>query len=222
LNELPKKAGKLDKRQRIVAVCNSAYRSSLAVGMLERQGFQHASSMAGGGEAWIEAGLPVFEATAAHAVGATPKRVIRLAERISAAELKRLLMDLPGTFQLVDIRPPEHFADYRLPGSENVDVAELMGNPAYLTGAGPLVVVCRDGSLAMMVAGILSQKTERNIKALYGGLQAYWNEAGPGAGAQPIGSAAPAATAPRAPGVAPGARPAGAPIGRPKKKSAGC
>jgi len=34
-----------------VAVCNSAYRSSLAVGVFERQGFQHVSSMAGGGEA---------------------------------------------------------------------------------------------------------------------------------------------------------------------------
>ena len=28
----------------------------------------------------------------------------------------------------------------------------------------------------MMVAGILSQKTARPIKALYGGLEAYWSE----------------------------------------------
>ena len=221
LNELPRKASKLDKTQRIVAVCNSAYRSSLAVGVLERQGFQHVSSMAGGGEAWIEAGLPVFEAKAAGTVSATPKREIRLAERISAAELKRLIMDLPGTFQLVDIRPPEHFADYNLPGSENVDIAELMDNPAYLTGAGPLVIVCRDGSLAMMVAGILSQKTERPIKVLYGGLEAYWNEAGPvrvprRSAEQPFRRRPPARA------VSPAAPPASTPIGRPKKKSAGC
>ena len=222
LNELPKKAGKLDKTQRIVAVCNSAYRSSLAVGVFERQGFEHVSSMAGGGEAWIEAGLPVLEAKAAGAVSATPKREIRLAERISAAELKRLMMDLPGTFQLVDIRPPDHFADYSLPGSENVDIAELMANPAYLTGAGSLIIVCRDGSLAMMVGGILSQKTERNIKVLYGGLEAYWNEAGPGASAAPIGGAAVPAAAPRARAVSPAAPPASTPVGRPKKKSAGC
>ena len=106
------------------------------------------------------------------------------------------MMDLPGTFQLVDIRPAEHFADYHLPGSTNVDVADLISNPAYLTGAGPLVVVDRDGSLAMMVAGILSQKTERPIKALYGGLAAYWNETGLAAAA-PATSAAPArATSP--------------------------
>ena len=222
LNELAKRAGKLDKAQRVVAVCNSAYRSSLAVGILERLGFQHASSMAGGGEAWVEAGLPVFEAKATGSVSTTPKRQIQLAERISATELKRLMMDLPDTFQIVDVRPPEHFADYALPGSENVDVADLIDNPAYLTGAGSLVVVCRDGSLAMMLAGILSQKTQRNIKALYGGLEAYWNEAGPGASGPvtgaasiPIPSSARSAAAPMLPRTVPLSSPR-------KKKSAGC
>jgi rhodanese-related sulfurtransferase len=223
LNELSTKSGKLDKTQRIVAVCNSAYRSSLAVGVLERGGFQYVSSMAGGGEAWIEAGLPVFESQATGAVSATPKRQIRLAERTSATELKRLIMDLPGTFQLVDIRPPEHFADYRLPSSENVNVADLLGNPAYLTGAGPLIVLCRDGSLSMMVAGILSQKTERPIKAVYGGLEAYWNEAGPGAGARPVGGGAVPSLAPRTPATGRSAPAAGIPAStRRKKKSAGC
>lgn len=222
LNELARRAAKLDKGQRVVAVCNSAYRSSLAVGVMERIGFQHVSSMAGGGEAWAEAGLPVFEATTAGANHAKPKRHILLAERISAAELKRLMMDLPDTFQIVDVRPPEHFADYSLPSSENVDVADLIDNPAYLTGAGSLVVVCRDGSLSMMLAGILSQKTERNIKALYGGLEAYWNEAGPGSSGASIGGAmaVPAPTTVR-PSVAPAA-PRAVPAASSKKKSAGC
>jgi len=223
LNELSRKSGKLDRTQRIVAVCNSAYRSSLAVGVFERQGFQHVSSMAGGGEAWIEAGLPVFEAKAAGAVSTAPKREIRLAERISAAELKRLVMDLPGTFQLADIRPPEHFADYSLPGSENVDIAELMDNPAYLTGAGPLVIVDRDGSLAMMVAGILSQKTQRSIKVLFGGLEAYWNEAGPSASVRPVGGAIIRAMAPRRPTAASSVPAASTPVRTSRKrKSAGC
>ena len=73
LNELPKKAVKLDRTQRVIAVCNSAYRSSLAVGVLERAGFDKAGSLAGGGEAWVKAGLPVFEAKAAGAVSATPR-----------------------------------------------------------------------------------------------------------------------------------------------------
>jgi rhodanese-related sulfurtransferase len=222
LDELPKKAVKLDKNERIVAVCNSAYRSSLAVGVLERLGFRRASSLAGGGEAWIEAGLPVLEATSHGPGGAMPKREIRLAERVSPSELKRVMMDLPGTFQLVDIRPPEHYADYSLPGSENVDVAALMHNPAYLSGAGPLVIVCRDGSLAMMIGGILSQKTERTIKALHGGLEAYWREAGPGAAATPPSAMTPVQIGPAARPAAPAAPPAGAPPRRPKRKSAGC
>jgi hydroxyacylglutathione hydrolase len=222
LNELPAKAGKLDRTQHVVAVCNSAYRSSMAVGVLQRQGFEHAASMDGGTEAWMAAGLPVFEAKAAGATSSTPKREVRLAERMSAAELKRLVMDLPGTFQLVDIRPPEHFADYNLPGSENVDITVLLDNPAYLTGAGPLVIVDRDGSLAMMVGGILSQKTERPIKALFGGLDAYWNEAGPGAGARPVGGSTLPAVSPRASAPAPAGPATRAPVGSPKKKSAGC
>jgi rhodanese-related sulfurtransferase len=221
LNQLSKKATTLDRTQRIVAVCNSAYRSSLAVGVFERMGFEHVSSMDGGGHAWIDAGLPVFEAKSAGTVAARPKREIRLAERIPAAELKRLMMDLPGTFQIVDIRPPEHFADYNLPGSESVDVAELLGNPAYLTGAGSLIIVCRDGSLAMMLGGILSQKTERNIRVLYGGLEAYWNEAGPGAGSMPLSGSAGPVMAPRPRAVSPATPRTGAPAGR-KKKSAGC
>ena len=76
----------------------------------------------------------------------------------------------------MDIRPPEAFQDYALPGATNVELAEVLSNPAFLTGAGPLIIVDRDGSLAMMVAGILSQKTKRPIKALHGGLDGFWEE----------------------------------------------
>jgi rhodanese-related sulfurtransferase len=220
LSELSQRAGKLDRTIPVVAVCNSAFRSTMAVGILERAGMTKVASLAGGSEAWIEAGLPVFQAKQEGTAGGTPQRQIRLAERMSAAELKWLLQDLPGTFQLVDIRPKEQFADFSLPGAENVDLAELLNNPSYLTGAGPLIVVDRDGSLAMMVAGILSQKTERPVKALVGGLSAYWSEtafAGQTPAAAP--AVAPNAVAPAAPkaGAAPGSVPA-----KPKKKSAGC
>lgn len=117
------------------------------------------------------------EGAAAVSSGAAVSRPeLRLPERISASDLKRLILDLPGTFDLVDIRPPQQFADYALPGSINVDIVELMSNPVYLTGVGPLIIADRDGSLAMAVAGILSQKTQRVIKALHGGVEAYWAE----------------------------------------------
>jgi rhodanese-related sulfurtransferase len=221
LNHLFEQAAGLDPNLPVVTVCNSAYRSSMAIGILERRGFTKVHSLEGGSEAWINAGLPVFGAemhgAALAAQPAAPTRAVRLAERMAASELKRLLVDLPGTFDLVDVRPPAQFTDYSLPGSRNVDIADLLDNPAYLTGAGPLIVVDRDGSLAMMVAGILSQKTQRAVKALYGGLEQYWIESElpaaaargwPGGGAmQPAPAAVPAAQ--------PGAT-------APKKKSAGC
>ena len=47
LSELATKASKLDRSQPVVAVCNSAYRSSMAVGVLERAGFKTACKPGG-------------------------------------------------------------------------------------------------------------------------------------------------------------------------------
>ncbi len=220
LNKLADLSTKLNPGDPVVAVCNSAYRSTLAIGILERKGFTQVTSLAGGSQAWIDAGYPVYGAETKTTVSTASRRVVPLPERLCASELNRMMMDLPGTFDLVDIRPPAMFADYHLPGSMNVAIADLIGNPAYLTGAGALVVVDRDGSLAMAVGGILSQKTQRTIKAVYGGLDAYWNQAaGP----------APAMTAPAGPMSlpAPGAMPtAPAPPAQPAqsttRKSVGC
>jgi len=227
LNHLADLSAKLDPARPVVTVCNSAYRSSMALGILERRGFQQISSLEGGSEAWIQAGLPVFSAETKAGVAAptTARRQITLPERLSADELKRLMMDLPGTFDLIDIRPPEQYADYHLPGSQNVDIVDAMGNPAYLTGAGPLILVDRDGSLAMAVAGILSQKTQRTIKALYGGLEAYWAESELQAVSQPAPlPVVPQRTVP-APWPPASAGAPAAPVQAPQpppKKSAGC
>lgn len=233
LDRLADLASKLDPSQPTMTVCNSAYRSSMALGILERRGFGDLYNLAGGAEAWIAAGLPVVggqaSAAAASASVSVPKREVRLAERLSAGELRRLIMDLPGTFDLVDIRPSDHFADYSLPASVNVDVAELLDNPAYLTGAGPIIIVDRDGSLAMMVAGILSQKTQRSVKALYGGLEAYWSETMTGGFTLPSAAlpstSAPPVPAHKAPAAPPSATPSVPSQQQPKppaKKSAGC
>lgn len=173
----------LDPALPVITVCDSMYCSSLAVGILERLGFKRVGSLEGGREVWAEAGLlvmggetPVAKPQAAPPSGRVVKRAVRLPQRISAADLQRTLLDLPGTFDLVDIRPPEAFADYHLPGAVNTDLAEVMEKPGYLKGTRPLILVDRDGSLAMAVGGILSQKTWRPIKVLHGGLEAYQKE----------------------------------------------
>ncbi len=225
---------KLDPGQRVVAVCNSAFRSSLAVGILERLNFKQVASLDGGSEAWIAAGLPTFgpeapgRAAVAPAAAPTPvpPRHINLPERLSPAALQRLLLDLPNSFEIIDIRPPEAFADYHLPASRNADVVDVMTSPAYLSGSVPLILVDRDGSLAMAVGGILSQKTPRPIKVLHGGLEAYWTESElksavretPMPGGTPTG-VKPPPPAPVPGGQSPAPPPPPAP---PKKKSAGC
>ena len=177
INQLDVLSSKLDPKQKVLAVCNSAYRSNMAAGILERKGFKYVSSLDGGSEAWIKAGYPVYGAeTKKASVDSQVKREIKLPDRISAVELKNLIMDLPGTFDLVDIRPPEQFLDYSLPGSVNVDIPDLIQNASYLAGTGPLIIVDRDGSLSMILAGMLFQKSQRVIKVLRGGIEAYWNE----------------------------------------------
>lgn len=176
LNELDRLSAKLDPKEPVVAVCNSAFRSSLALGILERKGFRDVLSLDGGGEAWIKAGLPTIKGVKQGGGDGTSYRTIRLPERIDPAQLKRLLMDLPETVEVVDLRPPAHFKDYHVPGSANAHVAEVIDGKAYVAGKVPLVLVSRDGTIAMAVGGILSQKTERPIKVLYGGIEAYWEK----------------------------------------------
>ena len=136
-------------------------------------------------------GLPtamptLIAAGSGHGSAAPAARSVKLPQRIAAAELKRMLMDLPGTFEIVDVRPPAQYADFSLPGSINADIADVIANPDYLNGTVPLIIVDRDGSLAMAVGGILSQRTQRSIRVLYGGLEAYWSDS-----AAPLPSVAP-------------------------------
>lgn len=146
---------------------------------------------------------------------------VTLPQRISATELKRMLMDLPGTFEIVDIRPPAPYADFSLPGSSNVRIADVIANPSYRSGSVPLVIVDRDGSLAMAVGGILSQGSRRSIRVLHGGLEAYWNDAAVLLPPDPAPAPAPA-QAVKAPAAAKAAVAAPAARSTPAKKSAGC
>lgn len=170
---------RLNKGEEVVAVCNSAFRSSMAIGLLERAGFSQPTSMQGGSEAWIEAGYPVVKID--QTTGSVPHPVqnyrnLGLPERISAAQLKQLIKDLPGTFEIIDIRPADQVSDYNPVNAQAVDLAALLESQTWLVGDVPLIIVDRDGSLAMMAAGIVSRKTSRPIKALQGGIEAYWRE----------------------------------------------
>ncbi|HMM61293.1 MAG TPA: hypothetical protein PKC25_14305, partial [Candidatus Rifleibacterium sp.] len=77
-----------------------------------------ATSMQGGSEAWLEAGLPVVKIAAAAETkpaiapaGSSAFRSLNLPDRISADQLQKMIRDLPGTFEIIDIRPFEQVKD---------------------------------------------------------------------------------------------------------------
>jgi len=61
LSHLAELSSKLDPEQPVVVVCNSAYRSSMGAGILERKGIKNPRNLEGGSEAWIAEGLPMYE-----------------------------------------------------------------------------------------------------------------------------------------------------------------
>lgn len=61
LSHLAELSSKLDPEQPVVVVCNSAYRSSMGAGILERKGIKNARNLEGGSQAWMKEGLPVYK-----------------------------------------------------------------------------------------------------------------------------------------------------------------
>lgn len=224
INELYMTASKLDPKMPVLTVCNSAYRSSMGASVLLRAGFVDVRNLAGGAEAWTEAGLPTFSTQGKESGAGAASVFLDIPERMSSQDLAQRLMDLPGTIDVVDIRPSWQFEEYNIAGSVSASPADVLNNPSYLVGKTPLVIVCRDGSISAGIGGALAPKTERSIRYLAGGMLSYWNEVMIPAGVVSEGSAAPAkAVTPSAGAAAPTEPVKDAPPAAAKKRSkAGC
>lgn len=231
IDRLSQEVGRLDPAMPVLMVCNSAYRSSMAAGIMQKLGFEDVRNLDGGGEAWIEAGLPTYGAEAARKVP-TPGVFLALPERIDPETLANMIMDLPGAVDVVDIRPPWQFKEYHIPGALNVPVQELMSDPSFVNDKRPLVIVCRDGSISAAVGGALVQKSQRPIRFLTGGVMRYYDEIArpkgilsdrmPAAGPSLPGPALRAPDAGTLPTDKTPATPSAPQPTPPKKKSAGC
>jgi hydroxyacylglutathione hydrolase len=204
-------------------VCNSAYRSSLAVGLAERHGMKHVRSLEGGLDAWLAASLPTVGRMAPGASHAAPtaaaapatNAAIALPEPIDAAMLQKALLDQPAAYAVIDLRAAWQFAEWSIPGAQNVAPDAVAAHVDALPPNVRIVLVDRDGTTAFAVAGaLLAQKPSRSLRALVGGLQGYFRTAATGG---PVEAAAhPATPATAAPAVQPAAKPVA------KKRSAGC
>lgn len=177
INVLHLEAVRLDPAMPVMTICNSAYRSSMGASVLLKAGFKDVRNLEGGSQAWLEAGLPTYSSSKREGKeGGATSAYVELPERISARDLAQRLLDLPGSLDIVDIRPPWQFEEYHIPGSVNISVSEVLHDPALLIGKSPLVIVCRDGSVSAAVAGAIFSKSERPVRYLVGGVSRYWNE----------------------------------------------
>jgi len=88
LNHLAELSSKLVPDQPVVVVCNSAYRSSMATGILERKGIKKAQNLEGGSEAWIKSGLPVHEGEKTPEAGLVPSKAVPQGSPIDKPEDK--------------------------------------------------------------------------------------------------------------------------------------
>ncbi len=59
LNELLKNIPDIPRDEEVIVTCAVGYRGNIAASFLQRHGFQHVHSLAGGMKAWINAGFPV-------------------------------------------------------------------------------------------------------------------------------------------------------------------
>ena len=221
----------LDVKQPVLMVCNSAYRSSMAVGLAERLGFVDVGSLDGGLDAWVEAGLPVLGNQAAQIHGGASHEVaaaaiatgaIALPEPVDSALLARVLASQPEAYAVIDVRPAAQFAEWRIPGSVNVALSQLGAHVRALPEASRVVLVDRDGTAAFAAAGaLLAADPKRPIRALLGGVQAFYatTQFG-GDGAMPAHAATAEAPAANAQPVPAAEAPAAAK--KAKKRSAGC
>ena len=215
----------LDRTAPVLFLCNSSYRSSMAVGLAERLGFRELGNLQGGLDAWISAGLPTLGTAAlagaatcpAPAPSATPSAAVPLPEPVEARALAAGLQDQPGAWAVLDVRPAFAFDEYHVPGAVRVEVAGLAAHVRGLAPGVRVVVVDRDGTVAAAAAGMLAATLSdpaRSVRFLVGGTAQFHVEVeqrggAPAAPATPSAAPAPAATPPPAPAPAPRKRPAG-------------
>ncbi|MBI4806763.1 MAG: rhodanese-like domain-containing protein [Desulfovibrio sp.] len=153
-----------------------------------------------------------------------------LPKPVSPEEAAQLLAKPPAGFEIVDIRSHLEIADYALPGSIGLEPEAALADESLQSGDGPILLVDKDGTKAFAVAGVLSQRSSRQVLVLKGGITAWWEakEKGLAVKETPLGNAPAPAFAPEqekapASSPAPGA-PAPAPQAPqpPASKSAGC
>jgi rhodanese-related sulfurtransferase/glyoxylase-like metal-dependent hydrolase (beta-lactamase superfamily II) len=171
----------LDRTKPVLLMCNSAYRSSLAAGLLEKQGFQDIGSLTGGLEAWLDASYPILGSAATEELGAGSaiNTSIFLPEPVEPKALATALGTQPEVYAVFDIRPQWQYEEYHVPGARHTGLNELPSLVEKLPDAARIVIVDRDGQAAHAVAGALLihlGPRGKSVRVLAGGTARYYQE----------------------------------------------
>ena len=99
------------------------------------------------------------------------------ADHVDAAELARLLIDSPDALLVVDVRPADEFERFHLPGSVNLDVPALVGEPGRAlldANAARTVVLVSNGMTHPAQAWVeLARDGRTNVRVLSDGLDGF-------------------------------------------------
>jgi rhodanese-related sulfurtransferase len=182
----------LDRSKPVLLMCNSAYRSSLAAGLLEKQGFEDVGSLTGGLEAWLDASYPILGTAAGGEsdAGSAVLTTIFLPESVDSKALATALETQPEIYAVFDIRPAWQFEEYHVPGARHTTLNELPSLVQELPSASRVVIVDRDGGTAHAVAGALLVNLGprgKSVRVLAGGTARYYEEVELGSPIAPAG-----------------------------------
>ncbi len=186
LNLLP------DLDAKIVAICGSAFRSSIGMTALQILGYTDVRSMSGGMSAWKEEGLatvtdaftpeastaPEIDSEVLAAVDAALSGLPEGFGGVKAEDLNAEMADNPPA-QLIDVRTPDEWATGYIAGAVHMPLESFMSYAGELPTdkAANLVVYCKGGHRGNMVATMLRTLGYTNVRNISGGIGG-WTTAG--------------------------------------------
>lgn len=173
LIELEQKAQKMiDKSEEILLVCTNSYRSAAAMGILNGQGFDFVTHVAGGMQSWLGSNSRQMSFTSHIRCPQKGCSTMDPLGLITAAQLHDLWHNNPEKLEIIDIRSREKIEDYNpfevsVQSQNNVYYEQLDANKQA-------IIVSDNVAEAIAYGGKLALRTDNDIKILQGGLGAWW------------------------------------------------
>lgn len=155
------------KSKFIVFYCNGVKcgKSKKAAKKVMALGYRNVFVYAEGMPVWEEKGMPIY---------AGPNYEERIeTTKISPADLSKLVKSGADTFQLIDVRDAEEFAEGHIPGSINIPVASLATQSDVLDKKKKIIVYCNSGGRSY---NAYRKLMKLGYKDIYQAIFADWKE----------------------------------------------